>query len=53
MGSQSLLKKESTIGSIFIFLGSLIFYVAIKYMIAMGLVTIPKSYEGWLYRILG
>jgi hypothetical protein len=47
-------KKQSTIGSIFICVGFLFFYVAIKYMIIpMGYITIPRSHESWIYRIFG
>jgi hypothetical protein len=52
--SQSFMKKQSTIGSIFIFISILFFYVAIKFMIIpLGFVAIPRSHESWMYRIFG
>jgi hypothetical protein len=52
--NQSFMKKGSTIGSIFICMGFLFFYIAIKYMIIpMGYITIPRSHESWIYRIFG
>ena len=48
------MKKQSTIGSIFIFISILFFYVAIKFMIIpLGFVAIPRSHESWMYRIFG
>lgn len=52
--SQSIIKSPSTIGSIFICMGFLFFYIAVKYMIIpMGFITIPRSHESWIYRIFG
>ena len=52
--SQTFIKKQSTIGSIFICMGFLFFYVAIKYMIIpMGFISIPGSNGSWLYRLFG
>jgi len=52
--SHSFLKKQSKIGSIFICMGFLFFYIAVKYMIIpMGFITIPRSHESWIYRIFG
>jgi hypothetical protein len=52
--SQPFIKRQSMIGSIFICMGFLFFYIAIKYMmIPMGFITIPRSHESWIYRIFG
>jgi len=52
--SQPFIKKQSTIGSIFICMGFLFFYIAIKYMIIpMGFISIPRSHESWLYKLFG
>jgi hypothetical protein len=52
--SQPFIKRQSTIGSIFIIMSFLFLYIAIKYMmIPMGFIMIPRSHESWLYRIFG
>jgi hypothetical protein len=52
--NQSFMKKGSTIGSIFIFMSFLFFYLAIKFMmIPMGFIAIPRSHESWLYKLFG
>ena len=53
-GGQPLMNKQSTIGSIFIFMGFLFFYIALKYMIIpMGFISIPGSNGSWIYQLFG
>jgi len=52
--SQSFIKRPSTIGSIFICMGFLFFYIAIKFVvIPLGYISIPRSHESWLYKLFG
>ena len=52
--SQPFIKRPSTIGSIFICMGFLFFYISIKYMvIPLGYIVIPRSHESWLYKLFG